>query len=273
MSLKNLIFFFWIFYFYSPTIFAYETFSTGARYIGLAGTSAAIPDLWGVGHNQACFADQKYTTAAVFHERRYAVQELSTSAAILAVPVKSGVFGVQYSYFGYNVYHQSKMGLAFSRRINEKLSTGIMLDYYQSFLSTHGATSYNLAAEFGLLASPISSVDIGVHVLNPFPQQATQMVNTYIPSTLTFGMAWHQSKKFLLSGEFEKELHTSPVYKVAAEFSATEKFLLRTGILTNPVQWASGIGYSFGNFTIDLSFQTHPVLGITPAFSMNYIFK
>ena len=54
--------------------------------------------------------------------KKYGIKELSHGALALALPTNAGTFGLSYSYFGYSKYNESKIGLAYAKKLFEKIS-------------------------------------------------------------------------------------------------------------------------------------------------------
>src|SRR5215210_5975215 len=104
--------------------------ATGARSSAIGGASSTYGDLWSAYNNQAGLGRVKSISAGITNELRFMVPELSVRGLAIAIPVKkSGVFGLSISYFGYSVYNEKKIGLAYARAFGEKFSAGIQIDY------------------------------------------------------------------------------------------------------------------------------------------------
>jgi hypothetical protein len=253
--------------------FCYENYLSGANYAALSNSAVALSSLWSVSHNQAGLADVNTVAFGVSHERRFLLNELSLSSVTLAVPVKPGTFGFDYSYFGYNQYHETKAGIAFGKRLGEKLCAGIKIDYFSTFLKNNDNKQEQVTFEAGLLSNITHSLSLGFHVFNPFPKMLSEKNNAYLPSVLRMGLAYNFENKATLSAETEKDYKLSPRFKFGADVVVYKQLSLRAGISTGINTYSFGLGYTIGHLVVDMAFVNHQVLGITPNFSIAYKFK
>jgi len=76
-----------------------------------------------------------------------------------------------------------------------------------------------------------------------------------------------------LFGEFEKDLVYKPNIKFGAEYRPVDKFSLRGGINSYPIQGTFGFGLHLKGFNLDFSGLYHQILGITPQVGIHYLIK
>jgi hypothetical protein len=249
-----------------------ENWPTGARSSGMGNAAITLKDVWASSNNQGAlgFLDKK---AVGFHfENRFAVSEYSMKAFSGVLPVKSGTFGISLNHFGYSKYSETKIGLGFGKKLSEKFSFGIQIDYLNTYISNLYGNKGVFTAELGFLAEPVENLFIGGHIYNPTKSTIAEYNGEKIPTVMKLGMGYNFNDKVYFSIETEKDLMYNPVFKSGIEFYLAENFLLRAGISTNPTQNSFGIGYILKKFKIDFAFTTHRELGLSPHFSINYNF-
>ena len=100
-----------------------ENYPVGARQAGMAGIGVCLSDIWAVYHNQAALADLEHFTASAYYENKFLVSEMGLQGAAIAIPTKTGVFGVNFTRFGYSQYNESKYGLAFGKAFGDNFLT------------------------------------------------------------------------------------------------------------------------------------------------------
>jgi hypothetical protein len=251
---------------------ANENYPIGSRPAAMGNASVATGDLWSVHHNQAGLALLNSLQVGIHHENRFMVPEFGLQAVALAVPARPGVIGLSYSYFGFSRYNESKLGLAFGRRFGERLATGVQINYLHTYIAEDYGTTGNITVEGGFIAQPVDGLYIGAHIYNPTRTRITTYYDNPVPVIFRFGMAGHFDQKIIAVAEVEKEADFRPVFKAGIEIGVHGPLFLRTGIRSDPVQPSFGIGYILGSLFADLAFTNHRQLGLTPHFSLSYIF-
>ena len=112
-----------------------DNHNLSARSTAMGGAGVTLLDLWAVHYNQAGLAGIEAITAGVYYDNRFALKELSVKGVALALPLPGtgqNVLGVSMSYFGYSEYNDSKVGLAYGKKLGDKYSVGIQLNYIQT---------------------------------------------------------------------------------------------------------------------------------------------
>jgi len=250
------------------------TIATGARSSATGGASLTYHDLWSAFNNQAGLGKVKGFSAGVTNEFRFLVPELSVRGLAIALPVKNaGVFGVSISYFGYSVYNEKKIGLAYSRAFGDKVSAGLQIDY----LSTHLAESYGdrhaFTAEAGIQVLLLKNLVIAAHVYNPTRTKLSDYDDERFPTTLKAGLSYTFSEKLIVSAESEKSICEHNIFKAGVEYHIVKPLYLRCGLSTNPGLYSFGFGLRIGKLEVDMASTYHQVLGFSPQVSLTYAFK
>jgi hypothetical protein len=243
----------------------------GARAGAMAGSSVTLSDVWSTYHNQAGLAHISGITAGVYYENRFAVKELSTKGAAFAMPYKNGAFGLSVTQFGYSLYNENKVGLAYSQKFGEVFSAGVQLNYLGTFIAEGYGQRHAVAAELGVLANLTKELKIGAHIYNPTRTKLAQYNNERTPTIFRLGLNYRFSKQVFITAETEKSTYLKPQLKAGLEYKFNDYFYLRMGVANNPNIIAFGFGINMQNLQFDFGASHNAVLGYVPQFGLSYV--
>jgi len=254
-----------------PRLFAADNYPVGARSIGLSNAFVSISDTWSTFHNQATLAGFKSSSAGVFYESRFMIDELSLVAGSIVLPVGTGTFGFSFYQFGQNSYKEHKIGLAYTTQLSERLNAAIQLDYFsQRFPENDGAMGFS-TFEIGMTYKTSEQFTLGAHILNPIKNGFKLLEGKQkMPATYRIGGHYQFSDMVLITAEAQKNTDHPTMFKTGLEFSPVQNLALRFGVSGKPVQYSFGIGYSFRKATTDIAFSYHGHLGYTPSVSIQF---
>jgi len=271
---KRDLFFTVILFFAFLHLSAADNYPIGARSAALANASVTITDLWSCFNNQAALVYLSKTTAGASFDERFAISKLSTKGFAFGLPTKAGAFGLSVNEFGYTAYNEKKVGLAYAKKLGEKISAGVQVDYLNTFINNdfYGSKT-TFTVEAGLLAEPIQNFKIGFHVFNPTRAKLAEYADERIPTIIRLGGSYKFSEKVWWSVEEEKDIDLPAVFKSGIEYHIIESLFLRVGVGTNPTLTSFGFGLKIKQLTIDAASSYYQVLGFSPSFSMSYEFQ
>lgn len=250
-----------------------DNLPVGARSAGMAHSSVTLYDVWSVHHNQAGLGWLENPEAGIFYENRFLLSELSYRGGVFAYPTKSGTFGLSVQSYGFNLYSENKYGLAYGRKLSEKVSAGIQLNYHTLRIAENYGNTNGISVEAGIQARLTEKLAIGVHVFNPNRTKVAEFEDERIPTIFRLGMNYTFSEKVFVTAEVEKDIDFNPVFKAGVEYHATDMLYLRGGVSTEPVLASFGFGLELKQFRLDIANTFHQTLGHTPQVSLQYAFK
>lgn len=259
-----------------------ENYPIGARSAAMGNASVTLSDVWSVHHNQAGLSGIESPVVGINYENRYGMKELSLKAAAFALPLPGDggdVLGLSMTSFGYSAYSDTKIGLAYGKKLGDKYSVGIQLDYLQTKIAGDYGKKGAVAAEVGLQAEILENLDIGVHIFNPTRakileyqiQDAVEIER--IPTIMRFGINYAFSEKLFVTLETEKDVYFKPIFKAGLEYHPIDILYLRGGVSSNPVNNSFGFGLDMSHFKLDFAASKHQVLGYTTQISLIYNFE
>ena len=250
-----------------------ENFPIGTRPAALANTYVMQSDLWSVYHNQAGLGFYPHFSLGFHHENKFVVDEFSLHALGLTYPVKPGTIGFSYSYFGYENYNVSKVGLGFGKSFGSDFSAGLQLNYHYTYIAGDFESESNVSVEGGIQYKPAKNISIGAHLFNPARSKSSYYQNDTLTTSFKTGVGYSPSERLFIGVEVEKHLNRELIFKSGIEYRIIESLYLRTGISTNPVMNTFGLGYKIGKISADIAFTRHQILGFTPHFSLQIEFR
>ena len=269
--------------FYNPTLLAFlllhvsvyagnDITTPGARAVGLANAVVTLSDGWSIHNNQAGLGFLKNTSAGAYYENRFLISELALSGGYFAMPTKFGVFGLSARSFGYQLYRESKVGVAYAKTFGPNLSIGIQLNWEQVMLGDIYGNRNGLTAEIGAQYKFNDKFKLGAHIYNPTRTSLAEFNNERLPTILRFGISYQLNKKILMLGEVEKNIYAQESFKGAIEYELVSVLFLRVGVSNNPLRNTAGFGIKLKKLQIDFAASFTQNFGFTPHFGLTYQF-
>ena len=260
------------FFFILLSILSLSSFSQNydAKSSSLANCGLTETSVWNNFTNQAGLAEINQITIGVGTENKFLLQELSTHTAVFALPVNGGVFGLNISYTGFELYNESKIGLAFAKKLSESFNVGMQIDYLGVFAVESTTNKNNFTFEIGTQKKLLRNLTLGAHIFNPMAVKLNEDEN--IPSIFKLGLRYDANQKVSVFTEGELESEEKTKLKIGLGYHIIEQIHLRTGFSTNPAQNTFGIGYTLNNLQLDVAIKRHQLLGYSPQFSVSSSF-
>lgn len=242
----------------------------GARSTAMGGVTATLSDLWSANNNQAGLGFVKELSAGVYFENRFLLKETSYQAGAFVMPTKIGALGVSVASIGYSDFVETKAGVSYGQRFNEKFSVGIQLNYLRTSLTQEFGSKSNVTGAIGLMGKLSDEFTLGVHIYNPTRTKLANFDNERVPTIMKIGLDYRFSDKVIFALETEKDIDFDPVVKAGIEYHVVEILYLRVGISNNPTSSSFGFGLVMNNFILEASSSFHQTLGMTPGISIIY---
>ena len=271
MSIKFLVFFSLIFVIsHNRCLCQNGVYNLGARSSALANASATISDEWALFNNVAGIGDLDHTKAlASFNRDGFA--PFSTMGAGFILSQKWGQAGISFFRFGDEIFNESKIGLGYGTKISF-VSLGIQLNYVQLSFDEFGSKGA-LAVEIGGIAEVVPGLLIGIHAFNLNQARLFEddlSGDDRIPTVLRLGLAYRAFEKVLIAIEVEKDVDLPARFRAGLEYQITDKFILRTGVSTDPFKNFFGFGFRPKRFSLDYALENDPNLGVSHELSISY---
>ena len=243
-----------------------------AAYTGLGAYSINHSDVFSFTANQASLAQLKNTGIAVYGERKFLLSELNSYTAVFRLPTKSGNFGLKAGYYGFSDYNETQLGLAYGRKLGEKVGLGAQFNYNGIRIAGYGNDAA-ISFELGTILHLTDKLHAGIHVNNPVGGKFGKDQQEKLSSVYTIGIGYEASDKFFVSTEIIKEEDQPVNVNAGFQYKFLPQLLTRIGISTATSTGWMGIGLSWKSFRVDITAAYHPQLGITPGLLLLFNFK
>ncbi|HOI31648.1 MAG TPA: hypothetical protein PLC47_02690 [Bacteroidales bacterium] len=233
----------------------------GGRTAGMGNASVALSDFWSIHNNPAGIASQKNIAVGIAYQNRFMMQALSLQSAGIVAPTKIGVLGLSFNQFGYSLYKEQKLGLAYARDFGKVLRIGLQLDYFSTSFSDAYEKFQAISFELGVQYDVNEKLTAGAYLFNPGKVRLSEYTDERLPVILRFGLAYQFSDQLVGTAEIEKDFDREASIRAGLEYYVLKKFFVRAGINTQPGIFTFGTGFDLGPVRIDLAGNLHHVLG------------
>ncbi len=180
---------------------------------------------------------------------------------------QNNAISLSVKYFGDEDLNTQIIGFAYARRLLKNWDISLQADVL-SFQARNFGSRYIPTVELGSIYEVNDKVSIGFHVFNPFGQALTDKED--ISAIVRGGVQYELSSKVFLLAEIEKDILLPVRFKTGIIYNPIENLYFRTGFNTQESQFAFGITYSFGKYSIHGAAAVHPTLGISPGGEISY---
>lgn len=217
--------------------------------------------------NAAALANINTLSGGVYGERRFLLADLALYNAALAVPTNSGTFGITGSYFGSDFNNELGAGLAYGRKLSDKISVGAGFNYFAVALQSYGNSSaYNF--EVGALVTISDQLQAGLHVYNPTSSSLGKGEDEFLPSIYTVGFGYEPSDKLFIATSVQKVENENPDFNAGVQYKFDKKLGARVGFASGSSSYYIGLGFQLATFRLDAIATIHPQLGVTPGLQL-----
>lgn len=244
-----------------------------ARYPSLGAYSKANIDLYATRNNAAALAQLPVSCAGVYTEKRFLQNQLNFHAASVGVKTKSGGIGLHLNYYGFNLYNQTQISLAYGLKLDEKMDIGAQFNYHTINQGNGYGKASSINASIGVTFHITDKIHAGMNIYNPGSSKWNKIKDEKIPSQYTFGIGYDISGKLFISTEIVKEENTPVNVNTGIQYRFVEQFFVRAGVATATSSFFTGVGFSLPRFRIDLSTSYHPQLGLSPGVLLLFDFE
>lgn len=243
-----------------------------APYIGLGAYSLNHVDVFSFTANQASLAQLKNSTAGVYGERRFLLNELNNYTAAIGLITKNGNFGVKAGYSGFTDYNETQIGLAYARKLGTKIDVGVQFNYNGMRIPSYGNASA-ISFEIGTILHVSEKLHAGLHVNNPVGGKFGKDQAEKLSSVYALGIGYDASEKFFISCEIEKEEDQPINVNAGFQYKLIKELLIRAGVSSATSSVWVGLGLTVKSFRIDVTSAFHSQLGVTPGLLVLYNFN
>lgn len=246
-------------------------FNFGARSAGMAGSSITLADEYSLFNNIGGIGKVSAHSVFAGYQNRYGIPEFQVIGGGAIYHSSVGNAGVGYYKFGDHNFSQQRIHLAVGNAF-QMVSLGLGADLIQYTISAIG-TRHVLALQFGGVAEITSKIHLGAHIFNINQAKIDEGTSERVPTLMKTGLSYRPSNELMINVEVEKDLDFEELVKLGMEYEVVTDVFLRTGLTTEPLITAFGIGFHPQNLQFDYAFSNDSRLGNTHDVSIAYSFR
>lgn len=215
-------------------------------------------------NNQAILSGVKNFSAGVEATRKFLIPELDKLAMALSFPILTGGVGFEVVHFGFADYSESRLGLAYGKRLGKIIDLGIGFDYQFIQIAGYGKASVPYL-EASILMHPSDRVTAGIQVFNPSGGNIGKGLNEKLAFAYRFGIGYEVSPELSTSFEIVKVEQMPINIRTDLEYIFAKQFFACLGIETAWMTPFASVGLQWNNLKIGLTSSYHLQLGFTPS--------
>jgi len=240
-----------------------------ARSQAMGGTTVMNEGAFALMGNPAGLVHAQQWQGIASAEAPFALWELQRTGFGVLAPLANSSVGATIATFGEKSYQETQISLAYSRLLNQQLSLGATLVYWNQNVAAYQRQGF-LTFSLGIQAQLHPELKAGVQLYNPFRVAVTDNETTY--STLQFGLSYQPSDRLALIVELYKDIDFPAQLQAGVDYLLEDRIALRIGCSTRPERFSLGLGARlFQNWWADVAASRHAFLGFSPGFSLRYI--
>jgi len=249
-----------------------DNFLSGARAAALSGAAITLSDVYATTNNQAGLGFMTEYAVGVYTDRKFLNAKVNNINVAIALPFqKVGTFGLSANYYGFSLYNETKIGLAYARKFGSKFSLGVQFDYLRLNMAELGNRNF-FTIEMGMQYKPWKVLTFGAHIYNPIPYKVEPVFGERLPTIIKFGLGYEPATKVLIAAEYEQDIFYKPRFKAGIEYRVVKYVSLRVGAQSTPFCGTFGFGVNVVGVRLDAAAAYHPVMGFTPHLALSYSF-
>lgn len=235
-----------------------------ARYLPLGAYSKINTDVYATRNNAASLAWLQQSSATVYAEKRFALSALNLFNFSAGMVTKEGAFALHGNYFGFGLFSQSQLSLAYGRKISDKVDAGLQFNYHSLRQGNNYGNASNINASAGVIFHITENLHAGINIYNPIGSKWNKADDEKIPAQFTFGVGYDVSDKLYLSAEIVKEENIPAAVNAGMQYRFNESFFARAGINTATSSYFASVGFQMNAFRVDVAASYQSPLGISP---------
>ncbi len=264
----------WLFLFYTTYISVYSQSYVGPTSFGLGGASVTYTnDVWSARNNPANLAFIKHKELAMSIENRFFIKELSYNHITVVMPLYKGSIGITNSLYGYTLFNQNHLSVAYGLKLLDHVSFGVSLNYLTLNMADIYGRAHSITGSIGLTTTYFDNMIIAISTFNPW--RSTYFNNPSsekTPNYYKIGVQYFYSPHLKLIGEVENTNTQLINFRSGVAFSMLSNLTFRIGMATHPIIGTFGFSYQYKKLSIDFTVAYHVVLKASSQFGVTYAF-
>lgn len=236
------------------------TLGRSPRSVSLGSVVSVLNDISVSGQSPCAILSTNNLEVAIQYENLIGLNELQQNGLHIAKPISKGKVGLYLQSFGISTYQTITTGLNYAIQLNEFFSVGVGMGLKSTSI-VHYENRNNFQFSVAMKGKINNELHYGV-ILNSIGNESKSQLGVN-PTLLFLGVNYKPSTSVSLTTEFDKSLITPLRMKFACEYFFMQSLILRSGVITSPLQLSGGVGVvAKKQIRFDVGSTWQPVLGI-----------
>ncbi len=245
-----------------------ETSGENAFALSLGNASVAMSGVYGMQGNQAAIVHGPESEFILSAERRFLISDLTSVSFAGKKNLSFGTVGLVVENFGFDEFKEQKLGVAFAKKLSNKLSIGGQFDYLNFSIEGFGNKS-TFTFEAGLYSIVNEYFHVSAHVFSPGKIGIGE--NTDLTTVFRTGFKYIPSKKLDIYTELNKPLDENFDIRFGADYQLVDILNIRIGFSTDPALFSFGFGVKIKEGIHLIGGNAfHQSLGNTPGLTIKF---
>jgi hypothetical protein len=224
----------------------------------------AVPCLSSIYQNPAGISYLENSQIALAYHKTLPVEGFNTLGFWGNYKSKKVDLGFSADNFGDQYYHESRIGLAASKKLDQ-VSMGIKFSLLNNAVKDL-SSKQTILGEFGILVYPSRFFSMGVHVINF--TSARLYASQSLPTFVNFGIGLNPSNKVNISGQIDYPVGQKPNLKLGMAYQIKDELNLSTGVNPSLKAVHFGLGFYIKKYKFSYAASTHPNIGLSNQISL-----
>lgn len=256
---------------YSSASQEYRATGTRLAPIGITGVSTITP--YSGLSNQAATAFLSKPSIGLYYANTGIAEGVnSIQGSGIYTLKKNGTLGVNFSYYGYELYNDKKAGVFYALKLADFMSMSLQMNVLNLQIAGYGSRT-TATVEIGTFFKVTKNIQMGAHVYNPLRMKVGEGSDERYPTVIRLGATYHTKDKVWVSAEVEKDLDQQLNFKTGIDYAVNEYLVLRGSVQTLPVSGAMGACVKLKGLQLEVIGAYQRAGGFSPHLGMTYVFK
>ena len=250
------------------TICSVAQISYGSRASALNHAVTALDNHdWSIYGNPATVSEST-KQFSFYYVRYYGISEIADIALSASYPIKWGVLSTGIHNYGFELYRETNLSLAWMYKYN-RIKSAIRIHYdYIAFPSPYGSAG-TMGLDIGVLLQLADILDVGATAVNiNRPQIGVQAED--LPRLMTIGFAYKPLDKGILLFDLVKDVRFPLSVRSAIEYTLLDVLIFRAGVGNEPINTTFGAGFVIKKIKVNLAVERHQDLGWSPGIDIGF---
>ncbi len=240
----------------------------GARQIALSHSDVATSnDVFAIFNNPAGLGElTSYEVGLFYSPSPFGLTELSNGFGTAAYPTSIGTFSAGFMIYGFELYKETKLALAFGRKFYDNFSAGATAFYKNISIKNYGNKGF-LFFNLGGIFHVSNKLDLGFNLEN-ITRTTIGNEDNQIPVVFWSGINFKVLNDLQIFAALKKETNYNASLRFGVEYMILEFLHLRFGAANEPDTYSTGVGILYNIFQFDYAVFSHTDLGLTHQFGL-----